>query len=63
MIKKEFAFLLIVTCAVVLFWVVTNILHDRSNVTLPPELQKAMQPISPNFNQETLDEIGKLNTQ
>lgn len=62
MIKKEFILLLLITCGVVLFWVVTNIQHDRSSVTLSPELQTALEPINPNFDQDTLSKIQTLSS-
>lgn len=52
--RKEFAILAIATLITVLSWAVLDIFHHRSNTEAPLNLQKAAEPISPDFDLEGL---------
>ena len=36
-------------------WVVLDIIHARSQVQTPPEVQQLLEPINPNFDQDTIN--------
>lgn len=55
MTKKEWLFAAIFTLITILAWVISDIIHARSKVEIPPKMQEIMEPINPNFNIENLD--------
>lgn len=50
MTRKEFLFIAIATLITAIAWVVFDIIHKRSIVQLPPNTQKIIEPVDPNFN-------------
>lgn len=50
MTKKQFFIIVIITFITVCVWVISDIVHSRSQVALPPELQEVLEPIDPNFD-------------
>ena len=55
MTRKEFLFISIATFITVCTWVAFDILHKRSQSTVPPEVQSVLEPIDPNFSLESLN--------
>ncbi|MBI2022619.1 hypothetical protein HYS97_02135 [Candidatus Daviesbacteria bacterium] len=58
--KKEFVFVVIVTCLVVLIWVIAEIIHAKPSEPIDPKIQKLLDPINPNFDQATLNQLKNL---
>lgn len=50
MTRKEWLFAAIITFITVCAWVIFDIIHTRSQVQIPTELQQIIEPISPDFN-------------
>ncbi len=50
MTKKEWLIATIFTFITILAWVMFDILHTRSQVEIPSNLQQIIEPISPEFN-------------
>lgn len=55
MTRKEWLIATIFTFITVLAWVVFDIVHTRSEVQIPQKLQEAIEPISPDFNTQSLE--------
>lgn len=55
MTRKEWLIAAILTFITVLSWVIFDIIHTRSQVQIPPKLQEAIEPISPDFNTQSLE--------
>ena len=58
---KEFIVLLITTFVVVIVWIASDIYHTKANIPILPTLQQALEPLDPNLDKATLDQIKKLN--
>lgn len=54
MTKKEWLIAAILTFTTILAWVITDIIHARSQVQIPQKLQEVIEPISPDFNIQSL---------
>lgn len=54
MTKKEWLIAAILTFITILSWVVFDIIHTRSQVEIPLQLQQVTEPISPDFNIKVL---------
>lgn len=50
MTRKEWLIAAILTFITICAWVVFDILHTRSNVEISPKLQQIIEPISPEFD-------------
>lgn len=50
MTRKEWLFAAIITFITVCAWVIFDIIHTRSQVQIPTELQQIIEPITPDFN-------------
>lgn len=48
--RKEFLVATIITFLTVLAWLVFDILHTRSQVDVPSQLQELSEPVSSEFN-------------
>lgn len=57
MSNRSFLYIIIFTFVTVAIWIVFDILHARSQVTIPIETQKLIEPISPEFDTEVLKEL------
>lgn len=40
-------------------WIVSDIIHSKSNVQLDPKLQGLLEPLEPEFDQETLKKVDQ----
>lgn len=54
MTKKEWLVATILTFITILGWVIFDIIHTRSEVQIPQRLQEVIEPISPDFNIQSL---------
>lgn len=52
--RKEFLLVAIVTLITIIAWVVFDIIHKSSSVSLSPNVQENIKPIDPNFNIDAL---------
>lgn len=50
MTRKEFLIVAIVTLLTIIGWVTFNIIHARSQVQIPANIQEIIEPINPNFD-------------
>lgn len=55
MTKKEWLIAAILTFITICAWVIFNIIHARSQVQIPTQLQQIIEPISPDFNIKSLE--------
>ena len=53
--KKEWLVAVILTFVTIIAWVIFDIIHTRSQVEIPTNLQNLIEPIDPNFNTSVLD--------
>lgn len=56
MSKKEWLIAAILTLITISAWVIFDIIHARSEVQIPTQLQQAIEPISPDFNIKSLQQ-------
>ncbi len=54
---RLFLYILITTLITVLVWIGTEALKSNSNVQITPELQQAMEPVNPNFDQSLINDL------
>ena len=55
MSKKEWLIAAILTFITILAWVISDAIHTRSEVQIPQKLQEVIEPISPDFNIQSLE--------
>lgn len=53
---RQFLIIVTITFLTVVIWVVSDILHARSKVTIPPETLQLIEPISPEFDTGALSD-------
>lgn len=58
MTNKQFLYLAIATFITVVIWVTLDLIHSQANKQIPSDINKIMEPISPDFDKEVLNEIG-----
>lgn len=56
MIRKEFLIAAILTFITIVAWVISDIVHTRSKVEPSAKVQELIEPISPNFNIQSIDD-------
>lgn len=54
MSKKQWLIAAILTFITICAWAIFNIIHTRSQVEISPKLQQVIEPISPDFNIQSL---------
>lgn len=54
MTRKEWLVAAILTFIIICAWVIFDIIHARSQVKIPQDLQNVIEPISPDFNTKGL---------
>jgi len=54
MTKKEWLIAAVLTFITILAWVISDVIHARSEVQIPQNLQEVIEPISPDFNIQNL---------
>lgn len=55
--QKEFTIAIIITVLVILLWVVADIIHTRSTVTVDSRVQQLLSPLNPVIDTSILDQI------
>ncbi len=55
--QKQILTIVIATFLTLVIWVTTDIIHSRSEVRIDPEVAKLLEPISPTFDSEIIDEL------
>lgn len=55
MTRKEWLIATILLFATITAWVVFDILHSYAKVEIPDKVQKIIEPISPDFNIQSLE--------
>ncbi len=55
MTRKELLIAAILTFVIILAWVVSDIIHERTKVEIPTNLQQDIEPISPDFDTKALE--------
>lgn len=58
--RKELVILIIVTVFVIILWVIADIYHTKANIPISPMLNHALEPLDPNFDNETIEQIKKI---
>lgn len=53
--KKQWLIVTILLFVTIIAWVVFDILHSYSKVEIPDKVQEVIEPISPNFNTQSLE--------
>ena len=56
MTKKEWLIATILTFLTICAWVIFDIVHTRSNVEIPQNLQDIIEPIDPNFDTKIIEQ-------
>ncbi|OGE30943.1 hypothetical protein A2631_04660 [Candidatus Daviesbacteria bacterium RIFCSPHIGHO2_01_FULL_44_29] len=57
--NKNRLIILIVTTIAVVTWVASQVIFAKPSTPVPANLQSALEPVSPDFDQETLAKIAK----
>lgn len=57
--RIEFVILIAVTVFVIMVWIIADIYHTKASVSVSPQLSHALEPLDPNFDLETLEQIKK----
>jgi hypothetical protein len=60
--KKEFFIILIITLAVGAIWIISDLVHTKSEANNLPDVKQYLDQISPTFDQKTLEKISSLST-
>lgn len=55
MTSKQFLYIIIATFITVIAWVVLDIIHSRSEVQIPTEVNQLLEPVNPQFDQEAIN--------
>lgn len=53
--NKQTLLVVLITFLTILAWVIFDIIHARSQVTISPETESLISPINPNINLSILD--------
>lgn len=54
---KQFLYIVIATFITVIIWFALEIKHASLEVTTPPDIQQLLQPVNPNFDQKTINDL------
>lgn len=57
MSPKQFLYIIIATFATIMIWVVVDIIHARSQVQIPAEVQELLKPVSPQIDEEVINDL------
>lgn len=57
MTGKQFLYIFIATFITILAWVAFDIIHSRSQVEVPAEVQQLLEPVNPNFDTSIVNEL------
>ena len=54
---KQFLYIVIATFITIVVWVTLDLIHTRSQVQPSPDIEKLLEPIDPQFDQETINDL------
>lgn len=54
---RQFLIVVTITFVTVTLWVISDILHSRSQVTIPTETKRLIEPVDPNFNLQIIQDL------
>ncbi|QQG43706.1 MAG: hypothetical protein HYW45_01655 [Candidatus Daviesbacteria bacterium] len=54
MARKEILILVVITFLTFMAWVIFDIIHTRTQVTIDPTIQEATAPLEPTFDQSAI---------
>lgn len=54
MSRKEWLIAAILTFITICAWVISDVIHTRAQVEIPQALQQVIEPISPDFNIQSI---------
>lgn len=57
MTKKEWLMAAILTFITICTWIIFDIIHTRSSVEIPEDIQAVLEPINPNFDTKILEQL------
>lgn len=57
MSRKEWLMAAILTLITIIAWAVFNVMHTRAEVQIPQKLQEVIEPISPDFDIESIQAV------
>ncbi len=57
MTGKQVMLILIATFITLVIWVSADIIHSRSQLKIDPEVEQLLEPISPTFDSQTINEL------
>lgn len=52
--RKSIFIIAIATLLTIIGWVIADVLHARSSVEIPSNIQQAIKPLDPNFDTQTI---------
>ncbi len=55
--SKQIYFFVLVTFITLVIWVIFDVLHNRAAVRPTPDVQKVIEPVDPNFDQDTINQL------
>jgi hypothetical protein len=58
--KKEFLVILIITLAVGGIWVVSDLVHTKSDANNLPEVKQYLDQVNPTFDQKTMEKVSSI---
>lgn len=53
--RKSVFIIAAATLVTIVIWVIANVWHARANVSVSPDIQKAIEPLDPNFDKDALN--------
>lgn len=57
MTSKQLLLIVIATSVTILIWVAADIIHSRTQVKTPPQVQELLEPINPNFDNQAVSRL------
>jgi hypothetical protein len=58
--RKEFIAVFVITCFVILVWLIAEIVHTQPSNPIDPKIQQLLDPLNPNFDQKTLQQVSQV---
>lgn len=60
MSQKEFIVVITITFFVIMFWIISDIIHSKTALDIDPRAQSLTEPLNPTFDADTLKLIKDL---
>ncbi len=55
--NKQVLIIVIATFLTLVLWVIFDVIHARSDITISPQVQSVLEPISPNFDTRGIEQL------